>query len=295
MHKQWQALAEQIQAATGAAFNIVATHAVGGGDINTAIHLQGQHKSYFVKLNQRHLASMFAAEFAGLQEMAALKVIRVPQPIATGQTEAQAFIVLEHIEFGGSNATSARLLGQQLALMHQAVQPFYGWHRQNTIGSTPQINTQSEDWVSFWREQRLGFQLNLAKSKGYGGRLQSTGERLCEQLAAFFDNYKPQPSLLHGDLWGGNAAYDRQGNPVIFDPACYYGDRETDLAMTELFGGFGKDFFAAYNDFSSLDAGYGTRKTLYNLYHILNHLNLFGGGYLSQAESMIARLLAELK
>ncbi len=113
-------------------------------------------------------------------------------------------------------------------------------------------------------------------------------------LAVLFVGYQPQPSLLHGDLWGGNAAVDTQGNPVIFDPACYFGDREADLAMTELFGGFGRDFYAAYQDFLPLDQGYATRKTLYNLYHILNHLHLFGGGYLSQSERMLERLLAEV-
>jgi fructosamine-3-kinase len=113
-------------------------------------------------------------------------------------------------------------------------------------------------------------------------------------MAVLFDNYLPQPSLLHGDLWAGNAAVDKQGCPVIFDPACYYGDRETDLAMTELFGGFSQDFYAAYQAVWPLDKGYVVRKTFYNLYHILNHLNIFGGGYLRQAESMIAMLLAEI-
>ena len=140
----------------------------------------------------------------------------------------------------------------------------------------------------------MGFQLKLAADKGYGGLLQANGERLCSDMAALFDNYLPQPSLLHGDLWAGNAAVDKQGCPVIFDPACYYGDREADLAMTELFGGFSRDFYAAYQAVWPLNQGYGVRKTFYNLYHILNHLNLFGGGYLRQAESMMAMLLAEI-
>jgi len=113
-------------------------------------------------------------------------------------------------------------------------------------------------------------------------------------LRVFFTGYQPQPCLLHGDLWGGNAAADTAGQPVIFDPACYYGDRETDIAMTELFGGFGADFYAAYNEVYALDAGFKVRKTLYNLYHVLNHLNLFGGGYLGQAERSISLLLAEV-
>jgi len=123
--------------------------------------------------------------------------------------------------------------------------------------------------------------------------LQSQGQLLLAGLDAFFTSYQPQPCLLHGDLWGGNAAADEAGQPVIFDPACYYGDRETDIAMTELFGGFGADFYAAYNEVYALDPGYRFRKTLYNLYHVLNHVNLFGGGYLGQAERAVASLLAE--
>ena len=118
------------------------------------------------------------------------------------------------------------------------------------------------------------------------------GEKLCGRLDDFFTNYQPQASLLHGDLWGGNTAVNTENQPVIFDPACYYGDRETDLALTELFGGFGQDFYSAYNEVWRLDSGYKTRKTLYNLYHILNHVNLFGGGYASQAEQMMRQLLA---
>ena len=203
-------------------------------------------------------------------------------------------LLLEYLEFGCSNKASDRLLGRQLALMHQQQQPYFGWHRDNTIGSTLQLNSQCDDWLTFWREQRLGFQLKLAANKGYGGMLQVNGERLCSDMAVLFDNYLPQPALLHGDLWAGNAAVDKLGCPVIFDPACYYGDREADLAMTELFGGFSRDFYAAYQAVWPLDHGYGVRKTFYNLYHILNHLNLFGSGYLRQAESMMAMLLSEL-
>ena len=136
--------------------------------------------------------------------------------------------------------------------------------------------------------------MQLAAAQGYGGSLQKQGEKLSEKLAGLFHGYQPQASLLHGDLWGGNAAADQHANPVIYDPACYYGDREADIAMTELFGGFGAEFYAAYQAEWPLDAGYKVRKTLYNLYHILNHLNLFGRGYLGQADAMLARLLAEL-
>jgi fructosamine-3-kinase len=290
----WQSISEQIEAVTGQPFKVVSAHALSGGDINSAFRLQGDDRSYFVKLNRADLAAMFEAEFAGLQDIAKTQAVRVPAPVVCGKTAGHSFLVLESLEVGCSNKASDRLLGRQLALMHQQQQPYFGWHRDNTIGSTLQLNDPSYDWLAFWREQRLGFQLNLAANKGYGGRLQANGERLCSDMAALFDNYLPQPSLLHGDLWAGNAGADKQGCPVIFDPACYYGDREADMAMTELFGGFSQDFYAAYQAVWPLDNGYGVRKTFYNLYHILNHLNLFGGAYLRQAESMTAMLLSEM-
>jgi protein-ribulosamine 3-kinase len=290
----WQIISEQIESATGQTFKVVSAHTLSGGDINSAFRLQGSDESYFVKLNRVDLAAMFEAEFAGLQNLANTQSVRVPLPVVCGKTAGHSFLVLEYLEFGCSNKASDRLLGQQLGLMHQQQQPYFGWHRDNTIGSTLQLNSQSDDWLSFWREQRLRFQLKLAANKGYGGILQADGERLCSDMAALFDNYLPQPSLLHGDLWAGNAAVDKLGCPVIFDPASYYGDREADLAMTELFGGFSRDFYAAYQAFWPLDHGYGVRKTFYNLYHILNHLNLFGGSYLRQAENMMAMLLSEI-
>jgi protein-ribulosamine 3-kinase len=290
----WQSILGQIETATGSAFKMVSARPLAGSDINSAFCLQGTEQSYFVKLNRTDSAAMFAAEAAGLAELAATRTVRVPSPVVHGQSAEHAFLVLEHIEFGTSSKASDRQFGEQLALLHQQRQPYFGWHRNNTIGSTPQLNTPNDDWTEFWRCQRLQYQLHTAATKGYGGHLQTLGERLCERLPSFFDGYRPHPSLLHGDLWGGNAATDKAGNPVIFDPACYYGDKEADLAMTELFGGFSRDFYAAYQDICPLGQGYGTRKTLYNLYHVLNHLNLFGCGYLRQAENMIASLLGEI-
>lgn len=291
---QWQAISEQIELTTGQAFGVVSAQKLAGGDINAAFRLQGHDKSYFVKLNCADLLAMFDAEFAGLQDLANTQTMRVPVPVVYGTTGDHSFLVLEYIELGRFNPVSERLLGWQLSQLHQVKQSYFGWHRNNTIGSTPQMNDRSEDWPDFWRNHRLYFQLKLAAKNGYCGNLQRAGERLCCDMEALFDSYRPQASLLHGDLWAGNAAVDKQGCPVIFDPACYYGDREADLAMTELFGGFSNDFYEAYQEVCPLDQGFGVRKTLYNLYHILNHLNLFGGGYLRQAENMVAILLAEL-
>jgi protein-ribulosamine 3-kinase len=291
----WSDIIEQIEKASGIPFKLINAHALAGGDINTAYCLLGADRSYFIKFNRADKVDMFIAEEAGLAEIASTQTIKVPTPIVHGQTSEHAFLILEYIEFGKNRKTSQSLLGQQLAMLHRQRQPYFGWHRDNTIGSTPQPNSREVDWLAFLRKNRFQHQLNLAAAKGYRGHLQTMGVHLCDRLTGFFSGYVPQPSLLHGDLWSGNTAVDTGGNPVIFDPACYYGDREADLAMTELFGGFNADFYAAYRESYPLDLGYSTRKTLYNLYHILNHLNLFGSGYLSQAENMMSKLLSEVK
>ncbi len=279
----FNATGEKIQAERGA---------VGGGCINQAMRVQGEKRDFFVKLNSAQHGDMFDAEAMGLQELAASKTLRVPLAICWGVTGRDAYLVLEYLSFGRSG--SGVELGRQLAAMHRVTQDNFGWRRGNTIGSTPQDNTPDKDWIRFWRERRLGYQLALAARNGHGGELQRQGEQLMARFDALFDGYRPQPSLLHGDLWSGNYGYMADGSPVVFDPAVYFGDREADLAMTELFGGFGADFYAAYAEAWPLDAGYRVRKTLYNLYHVLNHLNLFGGGYHGQSASMIKRLLAEL-
>ncbi|MDI1277468.1 fructosamine kinase family protein [Methylobacter sp.] len=290
----WQAVVQPIESATRQPFKLLKAQPLAGGDINTAYRLQAENVSFFVKLNTPERLAMFEAEAAGLQALAQTQAIRVPKFIVCGQTTDYAFLVLEHIDLHNLNSRSERLLGQQLAQLHMQKQAYFGWHSDNTIGSTIQINGHYHDWITFWQEQRLGHQLTLAAAKGYGGRLQTLGEKLRTNLKPLFSGYQPQPALVHGDLWGGNVAEDEQGNPVIYDPACYFGDRETDLAMTELFGGFSPAFYQAYQAVYPLDPGYTRRKTLYNLYHILNHLNLFGPGYLHQAENMLDKLLADL-
>lgn len=285
---------EHIEAATNTSLAQHRLNSIGGGCINTAYQLQTDEHDFFIKLNRPSLADMFEAEAQGLSEMAATKAVRVPEAICYGSADGHSYLVLEYIPLGGLRGKASALLGEQLARMHRVEQPYFGWHIDNTIGSTPQLNDRSDDWVTFWQQHRLGQQLAFAAQNGFGGRLQQRGEKLLVELPKLLEGHNPHPSLLHGDLWGGNAAADDMGNPVIFDPACYYGDRETDLAMTELFGGFGGDFFAAYQAEYPVDRGYSVRKILYNLYHIINHLNLFGGGYLGQSESMIDRLLAEV-
>jgi fructosamine-3-kinase len=289
----WNEIARGISEAIDAPFSVESSTPLGGGCINRAYRMAGSGRVYFVKVNGRSRLPMFEAEAAGLAEISRSGTIRVPVPLCCGAAADASWIVLEHVDLGPPQAGSMRAFGHQLARMHRQTGRRFGWERDNTIGATPQRNTPDEDWIAFWREHRLAFQLELAAMNGHRGRLQRRGRLLMEKLPVFFEDHSPQPSLLHGDLWGGNAGFDAQGAPVIYDPAVYYGDREADLAMTELFGGFAPDFYAAYEQEYPLDPGYGQRKALYNLYHVLNHLNLFGGGYGAQAERMIERLLSE--
>jgi len=233
---------------------------------------------------------MFAAEAEGLVELAKPGVIRVPEVIDYGIRGNEAFIEIEQLDLQRPASDVQHRMGEQLAALHRVTADRYGWHRDNTIGPTPQHNEQSDDWVTFFREHRLVFQLRLAAENGYAGQLQEQGALLLERLPVFFEDYDPAPSLLHGDLWGGNWGCC-DGEPVIFDPAVYYGDPETDLAMTRLFGGFGSAFYEAYEANAPLAPGNRQRCDLYQLYHVLNHLNLFGSGYLGQAQRLIRNLL----
>jgi fructosamine-3-kinase len=275
-------------------FALQRADSLSGGCINEAWCLIGNKRRFFVKINARdRQTTMFAAEFAGLLVLYGCRAIKVPKPLCFGHTAAAAYLVTEFLPLGAGQA-HLRILGRQLAALHRHTADHYGWERDNTLGSTPQPNARATDWSAFWREHRLGYQLQLAARNGYAGALQTTGEQLLSKLDQFLP-HRPPASLLHGDLWSGNVSGLPDGTPVIFDPAVYYGDRETDLAMTELFGGFGPDFYAAYREQWPLDAGYALRTDLYNLYHVLNHLNLFGGGYLRQSRHLIDRLLAAVR
>lgn len=287
------AVGAAIARATGAAFTAKRWRDVAGGDIHAASIVEDGARRFFVKANRVENLPMFEAEAAALDALAATHTLRVPRPVVSGSAEGRAFLVLEYLDLQGSG--HATRLGEQLAHLHRIPQPRFGWAQDNWIGTTPQPNPFGNDWVVFWRDARLGVQFDRAARNGHGGVLQRDGEALRANLASFFVGYVPAPSLLHGDLWGGNHGYLPDGTPVLFDPASYLGDRECDLAMTELFGGFAAGFHAAYRATWPLDPGYAVRRTLYNLYHVLNHANLFGGGYAAQAARMTAALLAEIR
>lgn len=266
-------------------------HALGEGVGGARWRLDWGGEHWFVKSGD---SEVLATEADGLAALAAAGTLRVPMVLASEDGPDGGYLLLEWLTLAHKQSASAARLGEALAALHLQGAPWFGWPRHNFIGATPQFNTPADDWVAFYRDQRLRFQLRLAAENGYRGTLQEQGERLVAGVSCFFAGYTPRPALLHGDLWGGNWGVLVDGGPVVFDPAVYRGDREAELAMTELFGGFDPEFYAAYRQHAPLDPGYGTRRHLYNLYHVLNHLNLFGDAYLEQVLSMIKRLLAEL-
>ncbi len=285
----WAALERSLETA-GLDLPSAPPRRVGGGDIAAAYQLDTATGKIFLKLMPEREAGVLEAEADGLAAIAATDTVRTPAVLGQGVAAGDAWLAMEWLPLERLGSVASGELGRQLADMHRATNDRHGWHSDNWIGRTPQQNTWHSDWVGFYRDHRLGFQLDLAAAHGFAGRLQRRGKELMAALPGFFSDYQPAPSLLHGDLWGGNAA-SSNAIPVIFDPAAHYGDRECDIAMTRLFGGFGGAFYQAYEEAWPLDAGYSRREALYQLYHVLNHLNLFGGGYLGRAESLIDQLL----
>ena len=290
----WQTLQHSLSAALNRRFTVRAAHAVSGGYINETFCLQDGRQRVFAKINHTNKEDLFVAEAASLIAIREAGAITAPRPLCTGSDGAHSWLVMEFLALESQSCGDEAQLGEHLAELHRHCGDTFGFHCDNYIGETRQPNERNTDWCDFFREQRLGVQLDLARRNGASGRLIDCGRRLQCEVHAFFTDYRPEPSLLHGDLWNGNTGTLAKGEPVIFDPAAYFGDREADLAMTELFGGFSERFYQSYRQSWSLDPGYETRKVLYNLYHILNHYNLFGDGYAEQAQGMIDRLLAAL-
>ena len=294
----WQTISKHISHSIGADFKIKTKSSVAGGDINSAYQISGIRQSrqlkqqqtlnFFVKINSIELQSMFQLEYESLIELSQNQLLQIPHPVCFGVSADKSYLVLEYLTLQSRGDSSA--LGRALANMHQITAKQYGWQHNNFIGSTPQSNQYHNNWLSFWRDERIIPQFEMLYNKGYQSYLSPSAEQFLIHLESLLIDHHPPASLLHGDLWSGNYAYSETGQPVIFDPALYYGDRETDLAMTELFGGFDEKFYTAYNEVWPLEKGYKSRKTLYNLYHILNHANLFGSSYLNQAINMLQRL-----
>lgn len=257
---------------------------LGGGSIDRAFAIGEAPARYFVKLAPK-AADRFAGEADGLAALARCTALVVPRVIGHGAAGDDDFLILEWLPLTASGDETA--LGCALAALHAITLPRYGWPRDNHIGRTPQQNACADDWASFFIERRLRPQLALAAP-----RHPQLAARAAAAIAAatrILADHTPPPSLLHGDLWRGNAGF-ANGRPALYDPAVYAGDAESDLAMAELFGGFPSHFFAAYARVRPALPGASARRPLYQLYHVLNHANLFAGAYVQQAATLIDRL-----
>jgi protein-ribulosamine 3-kinase len=291
----FEAIAREITAQLSSDCEPEPQSAVSGGSIHRCYRWRCGDIQLFVKVADRGGGAGLEAEAKGLLALAEAHAVRVPAVLARGGAGRSTFLALEWIESQPAGRAAERALGEQLAVQHQVTGAQFGFADDNFIGRTSQPNGWLADWTEFFRERRLRHQLALAARNGFAQLLEQPGARLLESVAALLAGHEPQASLLHGDLWAGNWLANEQDEPVIVDPAVYYGDRETDLAMTRLFGGFGRAFYDAYLAAAPLPAGHAVRAELYNLYHVLNHANLFGGAYARQARASIDRLLAEVR
>ncbi|MDX8409299.1 MAG: fructosamine kinase family protein [Mariprofundales bacterium] len=291
----WSEISAAVTQAIGRDFVVRQRVKVSGGSINSTFRIEDGNGSFLVKLNSIDQLPMFEAEQEGLAILRDAKApVRIPEVICCDKAEDRAWLILEYIPLRPATDTTAAGLGSAMAVVHRKTSEKFGWTRDNAIGLTRQNNTQHTVWMDFFRDSRLAVQLRLAEENRLDMALLRKGELVlpaCEQLLS---GYQPAPSLLHGDLWSGNQAADKNGRPVVFDPAVYYGDRECDLAMTRLFGGIPDAFLRAYHDAYPIDPGFERRLPLYNLYHLLNHANMFGGGYVRQAEKTMDKLLMAL-
>ena len=294
--KQYNSLAGALVDLFGTSVKIAQTDRLSGGDINKAYGLTlttGQH--IFMKANAKDNAAFFTAEAAGLQAIADTHTIGTPRILCCGTDDGEdvgySFLLLEYIQSAGRRSDYWEVLAQELAAMHSVPELVegalhqYGFPQNNFIGARPQNNTWSDSWITFFRDQRLAPQFRDADSYfSSGDRTKIT--KLLDNLDRFL--VEPEhPSLLHGDLWAGNVMCGPDGKAMLIDPACYIGHREADLAMTQLFGGFPQAFYEEYKKAAPLQPGYEERRDLYNLYQLLNHLNLFGPSYLDPVLSIV--------
>lgn len=290
-----QAIEQLIWGVTGEPVSVTHSDAVGGGCISQACSVTlVDGRQFFVKSNPNPLPGLFDTEGKGLTTLGDANVIRVPHVLGARSAvgDVPAFIVMELISAGQPGPTFSLMFGMQLARLHQATQQErFGLDEDNYLGSTRQSNRWMDDWCSFWREHRLGYLLRMAREQGVSDpTLDQLGDRLMNRLEDYLQEPNEPACLLHGDLWGGNYLVSDNGEPVLIDPAIYYGRREADLAMTMLFGGFDADFYSAYEEIWPLSTGSDKRLEIYKLYHLLNHLILFGQSYYGQCVSILRSL-----
>lgn len=286
----WQAISQQLSETLMFSYNIVEKVHLSGGDISECYMISDGEQRYFVKVNAKEFLGKFELEAENLRLIRQTNSVVVPELVLIGQSKSNAFIVLNYLATKPlEDDDNSFLFGQQLARLHLwGEQKEYGGDQDNYLGATLQPNAWHKKWSTFFAEQRIGWQLQLLKEKGV---VFGAIDDIVEVVSRLLANHNPRPALIHGDLWHGNVALSAFG-PICYDPACYWGDRECDIAMTELFGGFNTEFYRGYELLAPLPDGYHERKTLYNLYHTLNHCNLFGGEYLEKAQRSVDNILS---
>ena len=264
--------------------------AISGGSINQTqvLNLTNGQRVFF-KQNSNPPTDFFLAETLGLKLLNQAKSgLKIPKPIAVQSGSRPTFFLLEYIESSTEDENFAERLARSLAELHLMSQDHYGLDHDNYIGSTPQKNALEKDGIVFFREQRIDFQRQLARQLGLlPVSIDKKLDLICDDLGNFLNISGEKPALLHGDLWSGNYFQDSEGKPCVFDPAVYYGLREADLAMTELFGRLPQKLYDVYQEVFPMNPGYEERKDLFNLYHLLNHLNIFGSFYLSSVQQIV--------
>lgn len=260
--------------------------------LNRCITCATDQGTFFVKYNNNNALNMYQAEAYALDLIAKTKTVRVPEVFYCGEDEGTSLLIMEYIDLQPHTPKTQELLGHQLALLHSSTRKNkFGFDIDNTIGITPQINEWSADWTNFFGEHRLGALMNLVQRKVHDDELVTLVRKLIEKLPNFFEDSIRYSSLLHGDLWSGNTAADADGNPVVFDPASYYGHDECDFSIAMMFGGFHQSFFFAYHEVIPTQQGFEDRNLIYQLYHYLNHYLLFGSSYRTSCMSIVKKLV----
>jgi fructosamine-3-kinase len=283
----WHFISERISECIQQDFICDDIREVKAGDSHKAYKISDGKQHFFVKINEKIHLTNFEVEVDGLEHLSNTQLFKVPNFICTGLVSNHSFLVLEYINMSQGNEQSWFHFGQTLAELHKTqTQQMYGWQEDNFIGLTPQSNLWQKKWSCFFAEQRIGFMLQLLSEKGLA---LANIDTVVESIKSLLTGHNPKPSMLHGDLWQGNAGFHKN-QPVLFDPAFYFGDRETDLAMTELFGRFPVHFYQGYADIWPLEVDYEYRKPIYQLYHVLNHALLFGGHYIESAKITLKNL-----
>ena len=301
----WHCIEQAISIETGKPFYISTTQEISLGGtkasaftslldnkappLNLTFKVSDGQRCYFIKINNKDYLENYQAEAYSLKQLNTLANIASPKVTTLGTSLDKSFLVLDYIDFSKAKPILWYQLGQQLAQMHYETRHGqFGWQHDNYIGSTIQPNQWSSNWTTFFADQRIAWQLQLLSERSIVlGNIEHIAQVCHDALL----HHQVTPCLVHGDLWQGNTGFSGE-QAMIFDPACYYGDREVDIAMTELFGHFPDDFYHGYQAEYPLDEGYGQRKLVYNFYHILNHANIFGGIYIDQAKAALSRIMS---